>query len=169
MARANIAISIVVISVVAVAPPSDRIAFGQGSVGGTLGKTDKSLSGNRETAAPSKDATRPNKNTAEAAGVSVAGRWKWTADCQSGHWVGAFTITQGVAGAFTGGFLHTNWADIGTISEGHVSSETLSFIRTWTMPMTLTQHWSGQLTGGGRHINGNITGNENCAWEGVKE
>jgi hypothetical protein len=168
MARAGIVISIVVISVLADALPSDRIAFGQGSVGGTLGKTDKSLSGGHDTAPP-KDAARPNKNTAEAAGASIAGRWKWTADCQSGHWSGAFTITQGAAGAFTGGFLHTNWADIGTISEGHVSSEKFSFIRTWTLPITQTQHWSGQLAGGGRHLNGNITGNENCAWEGVKE
>jgi len=65
MARAGIVISIVVISVLADALPSDRIAFGQGSIGGTLGKTDKSLSGGHETAPP-KDAARPDKNTAEA-------------------------------------------------------------------------------------------------------
>lgn len=152
---------------------ADRMALAQaGSTGGTLGQTDKSAGGNREAVEPTMPphAVHPKKSDAAPgsgpqAAVSVAGRWKWTADCQSGHWVGGFQITQDTKGEFNGTFLHTNWADLGTITNGEVGNGTISFTR----QSIVSQHWTGKLGEGGKHINGSITGNENCTWEGRKE
>ncbi len=138
---------------------ADRLALAQsGSVGGTVGKTDKSVSGGET--APAKRAVAPNAGSAG----SVAGRWRWSADCESGHWEGGFSLTQSGASEITGGFLHTNLADIGTIS-GHVSNGSLSFIRNAGV---VTQHWVGQLRGG-HHISGSLSGNENCTWQASRQ
>jgi hypothetical protein len=152
---------------------ANRSALPQaGSAGGTLGKVDKSASGSRDTGEPqsaSRSIGSP-KSSSTAAATSVAGRWDWTADCPSGHWVGAFNLTQGAAGEFNGAFMQTSSSDIGTISDGLVSNSKISFTRSWTVLLVSgRQRWSGQLGDGARHINGNITGNENCTWKGVKK
>ena len=145
----------------------DQRAFAQaGSTGGTLGNTDKSAAGSRgeeEPAKPQRSARPPKKGESAAAAVSVAGSWKWTADCDNGgHYTAGFQITQGMAGEFSGVFV----GDLGTISGGHLSNGVMSFTRTSAF---YTQHWTGRLAGGGTHINGSLTGNVNCTWEGVKE
>jgi hypothetical protein len=165
MGRASVATSIAMMCGLTALLAADRTALGQGSAGGTLGKTDKSAGGARDTEQPAKPAVHQKKDAAPAAAVSVAGSWKWTADCQSGHYVGGFQLTQDAAGEFNGVFLQTIWYDIGTITNGRVSNGTISFIR----HVGVTQNWTGRFGDGGKHINGNITGNENCTWEGVKE
>jgi hypothetical protein len=155
-------------------PASAALRLAQaGSTGGTIGKTDKSAAGSRDTQEPPKpsNTARP-KNEPEgrkSAAVSVAGQWRWSADCQSGHWSGGFQLRQGTSGQFDGAFLHTNASDIGTILNGQIGGNGLSFTRTWTVLITASQQWTGQLGEGGRHISGSITGNENCTWEGRKE
>lgn len=175
MRRAAVSTAIGLICGFAAALAADGMAFAQaGSTGGTLGKTDKSAGGNREAVEP---ATPPYaihpKKSGPAAGsgpqgaVSVAGRWKWTADCQNaGHFNGVFQLTQGMSGEFNGTNLQTNIHDVGTITDGHVSNGIISFIRN---AVGGTQHWTGRLGEGGRHINGSLTGNVNCTWEGRKE
>lgn len=176
MLRTEVPIAVALICVLATLPGADRAAFAQsGSTGGTIGKTDKSAAGSRDIQeAPKPSATARAKNSGpgyqgKAAAISVAGRWRWTADCQSGHWAGGFQLTQGVSGQFNGVFLRTNSSDIGTISNGLLGDGVLSFTRTWTVLVTSSQQWTGQLREGGRHINGSLTGNENCAWEARKE
>jgi hypothetical protein len=171
MRRAIIPIAIYVICALAASLAAGRTAVAQaGSAGGTLGKTDKSAGGGRETAEPAKPlrVVQPKqKDTAAVAkpqdAVSVAGRWHWTADCNNGgHYAAGFQLTQGMAGEFNGVFVQ----DLGTITDGHVNNGVISFTRNGGF---YTQHWTGQLGEGGTHINGSLTGNVNCTWEGRKE
>lgn len=154
---------------------ADGMASAQaGSTGGTLGQTDKSAVGSREVVEPAKTprVVRSKKRdtgpgSERQAGVSVAGRWQWIADCQSaGHYTGAFQLTQGMSGELNGIFLQTNIHDNGTITDGHVASGIISFTRN---AIGGTQHWTGRMGEGGSHINGSLTGNVNCTWEGRKE
>jgi hypothetical protein len=162
MGSASTSISIALMCAIAAALPADRLAFGQGSAGGTLGKTDKSAGGEREMAAPPKRPVRLKEATA----ASVAGRWKWTADCTNGgHYVGGFQLTQDAGSQFNGVFLQTVYYDIGTITDGQVSNGKISFTR----HELGIQHWTGQLADSGKHINGSITGSATCTWEGIKE
>ncbi len=174
MRRAVVSIAIGFICGFAASLAADQMALAQaGSTGGTLGKTDKSAGGNREAVEPASPpiAIHPKKGDAAAVSgpqvaVSVAGRWKWTADCQSsGHWGGGFQLTQETKGEFSGDFLHTTMADIGTITDGEVGNGAISFTR----HVVVLQRWIGKLGEGGKRINGTITGNDNCTWEGRKE
>ncbi|MGA8612431.1 MAG: hypothetical protein WB760_12040 [Xanthobacteraceae bacterium] len=142
-------------------------AFAQaGSTGGTLGNTDKSAAGSRaseEPAKPRRSTRQQKKGDSTAGSMSVAGRWRWTADCDNGgHYTASFQLTQGMAGEFSSVFV----GDLGTVSDGHVSNGVMSFTRTSAF---YTQHWTGRLLGGGTRINGSLTGNVSCTWEGVKE
>ena len=61
---------------------TDRIALGQaGSVGGTIGKTDKSVSGGEEQphsrAKPQKDKTDATPATRSSPCRDIVGTWKW--------------------------------------------------------------------------------------------
>jgi len=158
-------IAIAILSAMFVSAAISSPAFAQaGSTGGSVGKQNKSVSGGDETAAFSKMPRSLSAGAApQAATISLGGRWLWSADCQSGHHEGGFELTQGMTGQIKGTFF----SDImgGNIS-GQVSNGTLSFIRN---AMLLTQHWVGQVGEGGRHLNGSLTGNENCTWEARKE
>lgn len=140
-----------------------------GSTGGTVGKTDKSMSGDTEPAPPASKPTPSRSSVApppapRAGTASVAGRWHWTADCPSGHWEAGFQITEGMSGEIKGS-LFSDPVN-GTVS-GQVSNGIISFTRS---TMFFTQHWVGQLSDGGRHIaNGSITGNETCTWEASRQ
>jgi hypothetical protein len=70
---------------------SDRIVFAQaGSTGGTIGKTDKSVSGGEEVAPPARPGARPTERRRNQANPdvatnaqtsrcpSIAGTWSWT-------------------------------------------------------------------------------------------
>lgn len=143
-------------------------AFAQpGSTGGTLGKTDKSLSGG--------ESTEPSKPSAKSRGhnrqehereppAAIAGRWRWTADCTLGHWQGEFNIYQSSRERFSGAFAGTSLDDRGTISDGHLNGNNISFIRTSSVA---TQHWTGQVAGG--RMSGSSSGNANCSWQAIKK
>jgi hypothetical protein len=167
--RTFICAAIMLVTVTVSAPFAGTVFAQAGSTGGTLGNTDKSISGDREGPRRSGDREEPRKkapkeaHTASAPSiVSVAGRWNWTADCQSGHYNGAFTLSEASGGQFTGAFDGTAMHDIGTISGGEVSGGQISFTRT----AIIVQHWRGRLTPG--HISGSISGNENCTWQASK-
>jgi hypothetical protein len=130
-----------------------------GSTGGSVGKQDKSISGGEET-----PASRSAAPASKPAAMSVAGRWHWMANCQSGHWAAGFQITQGMSGQINGSLFSD---PVNGSITGQVSNGIISFTRS---ALVLTQHWTGQLAEGGRHIiNGTITGNENCTWEARRE
>ncbi len=144
-------------------------AFAQaGSAGGTLGKTDKSVSGGGDSAPSAKPSGGDARSRAipppQTGTASMAGRWDWTADCQSGHYTAGFQITQGMSGEINGSLFGD---PVNGSITGHVGNGTISFTRSAWL---LTQHWIGQIGEGGRQIvNGSITGNENCTWRASKE
>jgi hypothetical protein len=118
---------------------ADRIARGQaGSIGGTIGKTDKSASGGEESSASLgrylSPASRrhPQRNGEGSVGPSssVTGHWQWHSDCGPfGRFVGAFKLAQTSAGQLTGEFL----SDSGEMKAGRISGtvtgDNVSFTR----------------------------------------
>jgi hypothetical protein len=94
----------------------------------------------------------------------VSGRWRWIADCPSGHWHGEFVLTPISPSQFTGGFGGTVYGDDGTITDGHVYGASISFTRHVTF---FTQIWTGRLAS--RRIEGSLSGNESCSWEASRK
>ena len=139
-----------------------------GSTGGSIGKTDKSVSGGEGAAAPRAltKSSRPIEGgtSDRSSGASVAGRWRWNADCPSGHWQGQLDLAEASRGQFSGSFAGTGWVDIGTITNGQVHGTSVNFTRTWS---TGTQYWKGQLAAG--RLKGTLSGNENCNWEASRK
>jgi hypothetical protein len=149
---------------------ADGSAFAQaGSTGGTIGKTDKSASGGEDAAplSPSTAPKAPNRRDRARAAVtgpavgSVSGRWRWIADCPSGHWEAEFALSDVSNGHFTGNF---SGASEGTITEGSVDGRNIAFTRHFSW--VVVQRWVGQVSGG--HMNGSLSGNENCTWQANK-
>jgi hypothetical protein len=148
------------------------LVFGQaGSTGGTIGKTDKSVSGGESTAEPHTPAkSRPkgqrpiDRGTSDQSSeVSVAGRWRWTQDCPP-RWQGEFDLAETSRGHFDGSFAGTSWYDNGTITDGHISGTSVSFTR---KSAPVTQYWTGRLTAG--RMKGTSSGNANCSWEATRK
>jgi hypothetical protein len=149
------------------------LAFGQaGSTGGTIGKTDKSVSGGDNAAEPRTPMSSRSKGqrpidkgaSDQSSEASVAGRWRWTADCPSGHWQGEFDLDETSRGHVSGSFVRTSWNDTGTITDGHVNGTSVAFTRNATL---VTQYWTGRLAAG--RIKGTLSGNENCRWEASRK
>ena len=147
------------------------LAFGQaGSVGGVIGKTDKSVSGG---AAPTEPQTEPSRtrsrqrvdkgNSDQSASASVSGWWHWTAQCPSGNWQGEFNLAESSRGNFSGSFTGT-WLSGGKISDGNVDGSSIGFTRTVAF---VTQHWIGHLAAGS--MKGTLGGNEDCNWDATKK
>jgi hypothetical protein len=123
-------------------------AFAQaGSTGGTVGKTDKSISGGNEQEQPH---APPQEHAAPArpAAPPAAGRWSWQADCMNGHYVGAFRLSQSADGQITGEFLD----DSGPVKTGHVTGsitgEKISLTR--ERGNALPQQWNATLSAPGK-------------------
>lgn len=143
------------------------LAFGQaGSIGGVVGKTDKSLTGGGvvpETQAEphSKHWTDGHKPD-QPSGGSLFGRWRWNAACTLANYHGEFDLAQTSRGNFNGHFI----GDAATITDGHISGSSLSF----TQP-NVAHYWKGQLAAG--RMTGRISGSgihyANCSWEASKE
>jgi hypothetical protein len=142
-------------------------AFSQaGSTGGTLGNTDKSISGDREEPregerhqSRSHEIQRATPSAPSA--VSVAGRWHWIADCDNGHYEAEFVLSDVNNGRFTGNFA--GGQGDGTITDGSISGKSIAFTRHF---MVFTQRWVGQVSGG--HIHGSLSGSSSCTWEASK-
>jgi hypothetical protein len=175
---APIGIAALALSLAAFANESPGLAQA-GSTGGTIGKTDKSVSGggdqakrhvpkSRRLARPKAERGREaeSHSVSRAPAVSVAGRWRWSADCTIGHWRGEFILTPPSGSQFTGYFGHTNSHDVGTITGGHVNGARITFTRHWTEYTGGTQIWTGHLTSG--HIEGTSSGYGDCQWEASK-
>jgi hypothetical protein len=123
-----------------------------GSTGGSIGKTDKSISG-RESNTATKSRSR-----GEGLTERVTGGWNWTADCSTGHYKGAFDLSETSRGHFSGSFSGTVPDDIGTITDGVLDGASISFTRT----TLAVQYWKGRILAG--RIEGSISGTASCRW-----
>jgi hypothetical protein len=132
------------------------LALGQaGSTGGTIGKTDKSVSGGE--AAPEKQTQTKSRSKGQGPidkddqpsskpnlANAVIGSWDWQASCQSGgSWQGGIILEQASGKNFTGKF---DKGHVGSLV-GTVNGNSISFDRSvyW-----VKQHWTAVISGSGR-------------------
>jgi hypothetical protein len=141
-------ISVLFLTLAVVVPDA---ATAQGSTGGTLGKTDQSLSGGQQGKAGRATASP----AAGSEGTTVLGRWKWTQECQlSGTWKGEFHL-KGSSRQITGSISYDPRggpaASPDAIVGGHVSGSAVVLTRRFTIPFgTYVQTWTGTLSGTGK-------------------
>jgi hypothetical protein len=142
-----------------------------GSTGGSIGKTDKSISGGEsgEPSTPTKSRSRGQRpvdrgSSDQSSDVSVAGRWHWSADCSVKGWQGDFDLAETSRGNISGNFAGTSWYDVGTITNGHINGSSITFTRKNAL---VTQFWKGHLAAG--RIKGTLSGNDNCSWEATRK
>ena len=110
----------------------------QGQMGGTIGKQDKAVSGQDETpgprrkAGPKARASSPAEPRNTGAGRSLSGVWSWTGQCAKYDkpYTGTLTVNQS-GNTFTATHGGTNMWDGGTISNGRISGNRVSFVRTY--------------------------------------
>ena len=78
------------------------------------------------------------------------GRWEWEATCDRGAFHGIMEFTQ-TGSAFSGQFLETNFWDKGTISNGIIRDNHISFDRTYGL---IVQHLAADLLPSNRALSG---------------
>jgi hypothetical protein len=127
--------------------------FAQGAMGGTVGKQDKAVSGADEASAPSRKTSPKAKAHASAesrntgAGKSLSGVWSWTGQCAKYDkpYTGTLTVNQ-TGNTFTATHGNTNMWDGGKISDGRISGNHVSFVRSFG---GYTDHLNLALSGSG--------------------
>ena len=111
----------------------DAVLAQAGSTGGSIGKQDKSISGGEDAAPvrrPAKAAKPRDTGSRSPRSASIAGIWRWWADCEKNvrHFEGTITFVQ-VGGLYSGTHGGTNIFDSGTISNIRVGGGRVSFTR----------------------------------------
>lgn len=139
---------------------SSGIAFGQGgAAGGIIGRQGLTVTGEETVRAPfeaqpSGGQRAPQRTKKKTARASIEGRWRWKANCANGPGEGIFYLRVTSPGEFVGEFGNTNSWDRGTILNGKLRGNSLTFVshyatyRTWTATLLGTQ-MRGSFTGSG--------------------
>jgi hypothetical protein len=104
-----------------------------GSTGGTIGKQGKSAAGGEEKTPihhiTVNHAKRDMRVSASSKSLDLTGQWHWSAKCEKGGpFSGLFNLKQS-GNVFTGTFGGTNFWDNGTLSNGKISGNHISFDR----------------------------------------
>jgi hypothetical protein len=95
--------------------------------------------------------TLPFSATVRAAESNfLTGQWQWAATCTRGSFHGVMEFIQR-GDTFTGRFLETNFWDKGTISNGILHGNMISFDRTYGL---IEQHLSARLSDSNRSLSG---------------
>ena len=125
--------------------PSLLLVAESGSIGGKVGRAP------RPAVRPAPTTRTPAVPTRTApAGPTIAGKWRWSAQCEkSGRWTGSLILSGG-AGAFAGTMTQDQSGDGGEVFDGRVSGTGVSFKRRFTSRFLgeQVQTWSGTLSGG---------------------
>jgi hypothetical protein len=138
-------------------------AFAQaGSTGGTIGKTDKSVSGGEEETSPRRDKTKTPEQGHTAA--VLTGNWNWTAHCGPLSPGGVFVISNVSGTHFSGDFL----SDVTGTLNGSIAGDRISFTR--ILPtMDSPQRWTGTISWSSGRMTGEITRPLGvCTWSATK-
>jgi hypothetical protein len=152
-------------AIVAVAP---ALAFAQGSTGGTLGKTDQSLSGGKKEALPER--TQDAKKAPSGVGptdASIFGRWRYRAQCSvSGVLTGTLNL-NGTPERLHGSIQQDAPAANFSINDGRVSGGRATFavpvgalLSTWNIAVSGTGK-SARIAGTASHQLESCTVNAN--------
>lgn len=80
----------------------------------------------------------------------LSGQWQWAATCTRGSFHGVMEFVQS-GNTFTGRFMETNFWDKGTISNGVLVGNEISFDRTYGL---IEQHLSARLSDSNRRLSG---------------
>jgi hypothetical protein len=138
-------------------------AFAQaGSTGGTIGKTDKSVSGTGEETPPSRDKIKtPGQGNSAAI---LTGSWNWRAQCGPLTPGGVFVISNASGGRISGDFL----SDVTGTFSGTISGDRISFAR--ILPsVDSPQRWTGTISWSSGRMAGEITRPLGvCTWSATK-
>jgi len=149
--RRTIRIGLAIVVMLTASATSNN-AFAQGgNVGGTIAKEGKLLSGDQSASPPARQSKgRPSKagRVQSAAVRSLTGTWRWTGQCAryNDPYVGTVTFQQ-TGNSFSGTHGGTNMWDQGTISNGRIVGNRVSFQRKfgqYTDDVSLTLSTSGR-------------------------
>src|SRR5262249_32571665 len=117
-----------------------------GSTGGTLGKPDQSLSGDKQkgpapkpqgSAKPAGESSRPS--------YTLSGAWDYTQDCQIGSYRGNFQFSQTGAHSLRGTAHQVSPQISSEIFDAAINGNRVSFKVTFSSVET----WTGSLSGSG--------------------
>jgi hypothetical protein len=141
-------------------------AFAQGgSTGGSLGKTDRELSGSLSKEGPVKGAPKSRTDAPESKGstsfVNVSGRWQLKLECGSfGNYAHIFQVTH-TGDRFAGSISNPGEGGGSRVRDGKVSGSTITFIRdSWEGQ----QSWTGTVSGGQMSGSLQATMGIKCSW-----
>ena len=105
-------------------------AFAQsGSTGGSIGKTEKSISGDQESNAPDARPQRQKERGAVSGPASINGRWLVSQNCDTGKFKIELTFQQTSPTGFTGTSVGLTTGAQSQISNGRLAGNTLTFSR----------------------------------------
>jgi hypothetical protein len=144
----------------AASAPFGGAAFAQaGSTGGTLGNTDKSISGDREQ--PRETTTHPREKPKRGtAAASIGGKWTWTQKCDDGsEFTGSFSLVQNDDGTVSGTVTGTDGS--GSIF-GHLEGNKIVGSRTYNDHDT---HIVLTFSGGGMNATENSKTHGACRYQ----
>ena len=128
--------------------PTVEVGLAQsGNIGGTIGKRDKTITGDGLQAPtnskPRNSVVRNNKHRTTSNTARIAGRWKWNADCGSfGKHHGDLQISQTDDG-FTG-VITTPGSGPQRVYDGKINGNAISFVRESPEGR---QDWNGAIAG----------------------
>ena len=148
---------------------SQQIALAQaGSIGGTVGKTDKSISGGVD--AGSSNFVLPEKPRASGfTASSISGPWRYQSKCIGFEEPGTFDIHPTSSTEFDGEYFGT-----GKILHGKINGNRVSFVGRYILDRT----WTGTISGSGAALRmvgsftgptpGQFSGDGNCKFTATR-
>jgi hypothetical protein len=77
-------------------------------------------------------------------GDALNGKWQWEATCERGSFNGVMQFVVESGTTFSGRFMETNFWDKGTMSNGIIAGNHISFDRSYGL---IVQHLSADLSG----------------------
>jgi len=86
-----------------------------------------------------------------AVAEALNGKWQWAATCDRGSFHGVMEFAVQGDGTFTGQFLQTNFWDKGTMTNGVIHGNHISFDRSYGL---IVQHLAADLSGSLREMSG---------------
>jgi hypothetical protein len=151
--RVSIGITLLALSDLACANVSSALAQA-GSTGGTIGKQDKTISGD-QIEKPSNLQRQKHREESPSRQVvtTLTGQWDWKAVCYGVPYTGVFRLVQSAGGRLSGNFLSDSGAFQGGTITGLASGTQINFTRTngtgsirYTAVLSSPRRMEGSLT-----------------------
>ena len=136
-----------------------------GSTGGSIGKSEKSISGDQESNAPDARPQRRMERGAGSGSPSINGRWLVSQTCDTGKYKIELTFQQTSPTGFTGTSVGLSTGAHSQISNGRLAGNTLTFSRDGIS----SDRWVAHLNGP-RQLSGTSSGSLwHCSYTAVRQ